>query len=383
MRKSGKKVVVAILLVTLLSQTLYSAAASMFGLGTRSYAYADDEMADDVEPGAEVDASTQDDAGIVQSAPESEASGEETDPGDEGSANYTGDGEADSTGEDPAEPVQNENPEGTSENDFADSEEESVNAIRLRVSYVDERTGSEIRDTEDLSIENDFLYVLKDNAPEIQDHTYSKTTINIENEEYDITALCTEEVKGTTVYSITTDRDPSWDSRWTRLVKDTVIVMDYSEGEAVEENKGEADTEADAENETVSANETVSGNETETEGTKRIYEFEDGKIKVTATLERTDAVPDDAYFAVTPLTETAAEQYLRALNENKREDEPSATAENTLLYDIGFYTDESKSEEIEPEEGSVKITFEFKKDQLSEELKAKEQPVQSVSGCGK
>ena len=78
MKKSRKKIIVAILLVTMLSQTLYSAAAGMFGLSTQKYAYADDEMAEDVEPGEDVDETTQDDADVVQRAP-----GEETPEGEE------------------------------------------------------------------------------------------------------------------------------------------------------------------------------------------------------------------------------------------------------------------------------------------------------------
>ena len=109
------------------------------------------------------------------------------------------------------------------------------------------------------------------------------------------------------------------------------------------------------------------------EDTKRVYEYEDDKVKVTATLEKADAIPDDAYFDVTPLTEEEAQKYLDALNEGKDEEEDVlATAENTLLYNIGFYTDETMSEEIEPEEGSVSIAIEFKKDQLTEEIEAEE-----------
>lgn len=108
------------------------------------------------------------------------------------------------------------------------------------------------------------------------------------------------------------------------------------------------------------------------EDTKRVYEYEDSKIKVTATLEKADAVPDDAYFGVTPLTEEESEKYLEALNKDKDVENGDilATAENTLLYDIGFYTDDTKAEEIEPEEGSVRVSIEFKRDQLAEDLGA-------------
>ncbi len=102
--------------------------------------------------------------------------------------------------------------------------------------------------------------------------------------------------------------------------------------------------------------------------TKREYKYEDDKVKVMATLEKADAVPDDAYFDVTPLTEEEAEAYLAVLNEDLEEGQEEYTADNTLLYNIGFYTDETKSEEIEPEEGSVRIAVEFKKDQLEKDL---------------
>ncbi len=104
--------------------------------------------------------------------------------------------------------------------------------------------------------------------------------------------------------------------------------------------------------------------------TKRVYEYEDNKVYVRTTLEKADAIPDDAYFCVTPLLEEEAERYLEALNSNRDEDTTEYTAENTLLYDIAFYTDESKSEEIEPEEGSVTVSFEFKNDQLAGDIGA-------------
>ncbi len=106
---------------------------------------------------------------------------------------------------------------------------------------------------------------------------------------------------------------------------------------------------------------------------KRFYEFEDNKIKVSATLEKADAVPDDAYFSVEPLTEEEAEEYLAVLNKDiDKETQEEYTAENTLLYDIGFYTDNTKSEEIEPEEGSVTLNVEFKQNQISEDLGVEE-----------
>lgn len=106
---------------------------------------------------------------------------------------------------------------------------------------------------------------------------------------------------------------------------------------------------------------------------RRIYEYEDDKVYVKVTLEDPDAIPDDAYFCVTPIDDT--KKYLEALNENDpaEDEEESYTEENTLLYDIAFYTDDTKDEEIEPKDGSVKVAVEFKKNQLEEEIGATEE----------
>ncbi|MBR2275229.1 MAG: hypothetical protein IJ873_04095, partial [Lachnospiraceae bacterium] len=102
----------------------------------------------------------------------------------------------------------------------------------------------------------------------------------------------------------------------------------------------------------------------------RDYTYEDEFVNVTATLQRADALPDDAYFSVTKVEPESREYdydaYMDALNENAEEG-ASYDESNTLLYDIAFYTDETKTEEIEPEEGSVAVSIQFKKGQLSEE----------------
>ena len=100
---------------------------------------------------------------------------------------------------------------------------------------------------------------------------------------------------------------------------------------------------------------------------KTVYEFEDDKVYVRARIEDPEAIPDDAVFSVSEVYDS--EEYIDLLNENADE-EGKYTEDNTLVYDISFYTDESKSEEIEPEEGSVSISIEFKKNQLENELDA-------------
>ena len=119
--------------------------------------------------------------------------------------------------------------------------------------------------------------------------------------------------------------------------------------------------------------------------TKTKYVYEDGDVKVTAEVKDPSAIPDDAEFKVTPITvknhKDAFESYLGALNENadaltaqKGElDKKEFTKENTLLYDIAFLAQKSDENgnpiadqkvEVQPAEGSVEITFNFKKKQL-------------------
>lgn len=101
------------------------------------------------------------------------------------------------------------------------------------------------------------------------------------------------------------------------------------------------------------------------EDVKREYTYEDSKVKVVAVLEKADAIPDDAYFAVTPVTDT--DKYLDVMNESL-DGETVYNDYNTLVYDISFFKDESMTEEIEPEEGSVSVSIEFKDNQIREDL---------------
>ena len=122
-----------------------------------------------------------------------------------------------------------------------------------------------------------------------------------------------------------------------------------------------------------------------TDGKKAVYTYEDANVKVTATLQHANAIPDDAYFAVTPVTVNNGydvDTYLKALN--KKAETPDDvedfefTESNTLLYDIAFYTDESMTEEIEPADGMVKTEIEFKNNQLSGDISATEEDSDSL-----
>ena len=103
---------------------------------------------------------------------------------------------------------------------------------------------------------------------------------------------------------------------------------------------------------------------------RKVYEYvEEGVLKVTATLEYPDAVPDEAELVVTPVTagleEYNYDAYLEALNKSTEEKE--YTPENTLLYDVAFMLD---GVEIQPSKGTVAVYFEFLKNQLTSDLGA-------------
>ena len=103
---------------------------------------------------------------------------------------------------------------------------------------------------------------------------------------------------------------------------------------------------------------------------RTVYEYvEEGVLKVTATLEYPDAVPDEAELVVTPVTagleEYNYDAYLEALNKSTEEKE--YTPENTLLYDVAFMLD---GVEIQPSKGTVAVYFEFLKNQLTSDLGA-------------
>ncbi len=129
------------------------------------------------------------------------------------------------------------------------------------------------------------------------------------------------------------------------------------------------------------------------DGKKSVYTYEDNSVQVTATLQHANAIPDDAQFVVTPITQNSSDYnydaYMEALNQNagklgasaadKKTDEPQYTEENTLLYDIAFLAPALDAEgnaiegelvEYQPAEGMVNIVINFKRKQLENTLDA-------------
>jgi hypothetical protein len=118
--------------------------------------------------------------------------------------------------------------------------------------------------------------------------------------------------------------------------------------------------------------------------TKDVYTYEDDQVTVTATLANPAAVPDDANFVVTPVTQTSTNYnygaYMDALNESSVDKSVTYDQGNTLLYDVAFMVPkvdeagkaiEGEFVEYEPTAGSVSVNIRFKNAQLSDGIDAK------------
>ena len=144
---------------------------------------------------------------------------------------------------------------------------------------------------------------------------------------------------------------------------------DLAEDQGFETEPGASDTEA-----TTAAAEEIPATRTE-------YDYSDSNVSVKVTLQKADAVPDDADLVVTRVTDRTDgynyDAYMDALND-QAEDGKEYTSDNTLLYDIAFMYEEKDAEgngtgkviEYQPESGSVKINISFKDGQLNEQISA-------------
>jgi len=99
------------------------------------------------------------------------------------------------------------------------------------------------------------------------------------------------------------------------------------------------------------------------------YIWKDEKVKVTAVLSDAEAIPDDAELVAKAVTSKSDDYdydaYMEALNKNS---DSKYNGKNTLLYDVAFMKD---GVEIQPESGTVSVTFEFLDKQLSKSIGAK------------
>ncbi len=153
-----------------------------------------------------------------------------------------------------------------------------------------------------------------------------------------------------------------------------------TKAEQTEETKADADKETKAKKETKAAADKDDKVKKETKDsdtdkkdskkqTKSEYTFESGALVVKAKLSDPDIIPDDAKLKATRITDKVAgynyDAYMEALNKGE---DASYTKDNTLLYDVAFIKD---GKEIQPDGGTVTVTFDFKDDQLAEALGVK------------
>ncbi|MDO5119615.1 MAG: FctA domain-containing protein [Coriobacteriales bacterium] len=130
-----------------------------------------------------------------------------------------------------------------------------------------------------------------------------------------------------------------------------------------------ADNTAEADEPTEAADEQVDVEEKAP--TKTVYTYVDKSIKVTATVEDPAAVPDNARLVVTAIApgDERYDAYMDALNGSVSENPYNEG--NTLLYDVTFMVEvDGETIEVEPSEGSVRVTFEFKQQQLTGDIEA-------------
>ncbi len=115
----------------------------------------------------------------------------------------------------------------------------------------------------------------------------------------------------------------------------------------------------------------------EARNTRQTLVYEDAAVKVTATLTDPASLPEGVELVVTPVTaQTPAYDYgayMDALNAASGAGTGVTHDEqNTLLYDVAFLTtdEDGKLIEVEPDDGSVTVNFEFKRGQLTDGLEA-------------
>lgn len=141
-----------------------------------------------------------------------------------------------------------------------------------------------------------------------------------------------------------------------------------AEGPAVDEMPAESEKSAEATGGQDEADANMAGEEA---ASKTVYTYADDSIKVTATIADPAAVPDNAELRVEAIEQGDGQYdaYLTALNDSVSEN--TYNAGNTLLYDVAFVVDEGgKITKTEPANGSVKVKFEFKKQQLTQDIEA-------------
>lgn len=225
-----------------------------------------------------------------------------------------------------------------------------------------ERNGEEFQESKDLNI-GDETELKKSKITEVDGYFFYKA-IYEEKEITKIAPIFEEEKKDTDKDDVETETEsePEESDEESAAVKTTGYKFTTVDGEEIEITE-------DAEIEL-----TYLKASTETE-----FTFEDSKVSVKATVNGKNVFPEGIELKANEVTSSSAgynyDAYMNALNENSdaiandagQENVTEFTENNTLLYDIAFMFEEK---ELQPAEGSVNISVEFKNNQLSEELEA-------------
>ncbi|SFC43361.1 Spy0128 family protein [Butyrivibrio sp. YAB3001] len=303
----------------------------------------------------------------------------------------------------------------------SDSKEESaeeekdkkeVSSVKLTARYVD-KNGEEISEASELNVLEE-LSISKDTAENIDGYFYTGAVYDEKNVTK-ITPIFMDEEE------LAAESDDSKDGESSDKKSKTENGDQYASGkEATNEDRKTADTEktgdeavdtsegndAKAGNEALPENETQEttdqlvggyifttedGQELETREDAEIsftyikaseeteFVYSDDKVTVTAVTNEKGLFPEGIEFKVTEITSESTnynyDAYLNALNDNAQMIADEAGLEgtneyddsNTLMFDIAFMYE---GKEIQPSEGKVSISIEFKDNQLTTDLAA-------------
>lgn len=342
-----------------------------------------DENSESAE-GESTESESQEEADSSDEAAASENSAEDTSI-DEGASNESADENADAS--------ENSDSSDNTENSSSENGESSVNTENNGDGKAPEEgtpddtdkladnSGEGLKDSNDIELTEDVVltvsYVTEDNEPiadEKEINLSESLDFNTEAPKQEGYEFKQASIDGSVISKIIAKQDANGHKYYEALIK-------TGEGDSVSD--GDASYDETEETVVIKENKTVVLTYKSLEAKKTEYVYEDEKVKVTATLEYPDAVPDDAEFVVKEVTTQTEgynyDAYLKALNDGEEQGIKNHNALNTILYDVGFFVNKTDEEgnviegekiEYQPKEGTVKVQFEFLDGQLSNLLEA-------------
>lgn len=413
MKKRWKSFVAFLILITMLTQTSYSAVANIINVDS-VYAYADDQVSGDA---AAENYNQEEDQALVESPAETPS--------------------AATTETTPAETVTPETPAETVTNPEVPDTTEKTSA-KLTAAFTD-TDGNAIMASADFDFDDNSIYLLKDKVPAIEGYSYKKTQITLsDGSRTDIQALKKDVSDTAVVYSWTSDAGAA-QVTWIPVEADTTVTVIYeaakaasgntASGNTASSNKAEQykvtadcvdefgdeieskytgidiadimgdgklvltesenapvaiknytfekatidgtaikDIKADTKDNLTTYSYTTDGSSytdiTEdttvkfvyTDGRRTEYEYEDDDVYVKVTLQHKDAVPADAELVVKEVVNKA--RIAEDLEKVKDTMSADSTIYNSKVYDIHFKNKDN--DEIEPESGNISVEMSFK-----------------------